>query len=73
MVMVIVFLLVHPLEPVPVTVYVVVTLGFTKMLEAVSPVLHEYVFAPVAVRALPPVPTQCNVSLAVTVTVGVMR
>jgi hypothetical protein len=30
----------HPLEPVPVTEYVVVALGFTVILAVVSPVLH---------------------------------
>jgi Zn-dependent protease len=40
----------HPFR-VPVTVYVVVTDGFTTMLAPVWPVLHIYWLAPVAVRA----------------------
>jgi hypothetical protein len=39
----------HPFEFVPVTVYVVVTLGLTEMLALVAPVFHEKLDAPEAV------------------------
>jgi hypothetical protein len=59
---------VHPAVLVPVTVYVVVALGVTVMLAAMSPVLQLYVFAPLAVSSeLSPLHIAAGLADAVTV------
>jgi hypothetical protein len=58
----------HPFL-VPVTVYVVVTVGLTVMLLPDSPVLHVYCVAPLA-ESVDDAPTHIEEGDAVTVTVG---
>ena len=60
----------HPLEFVPVTEYVVVEVGLTVILAVISPVLHWYEVAPLAVNVLDP-PEQIVEGDAVAVTFGV--
>ncbi len=59
----------HPFAAVPDTVYVVVTLGVTEILEAFDPVFHVYVAAPFAV-IVTDCPAQIKLALLEAVTVG---
>ena len=54
---------------VPITVYVVVVVGVTKVIDPVALLLQLYVVAPVAVKVTV-VPTQIKLLLDVAVTVG---
>jgi hypothetical protein len=68
-VMVFTAVLVHPLTLVPVTVYVVVTVGEIKIDEPMAPVFQVYVLAPLAVKVVV-LPKQIIEFVAVTVIVG---
>jgi hypothetical protein len=59
----------QPIASVPVTVYIVVTVGVTTSDAVIAPVLHEYVLAPTAVKVAE-CPTQTALDDFVTVSVG---